>query len=72
MMAVTVNNPGDRFDFTPAKLLFESRYQHGGQPPSYDVAADGRFVMIKPTDARVSSFNIVLNWAAAAAQPRAH
>ena len=62
-MAVAVS-AGATFDFKPARALFESRYVHVGQPPSYDVAADGRFVMIKSADPGVSPFNIVLDWAA--------
>ena len=65
MMAVAVDAVDQSFNFKPATLLFESRYIHGGQPPSYDVSADGRFVMIRAADTAVSSFNIVLNWAAA-------
>ena len=71
MMAVAID-AGDRFNFKPPTLLFQSRYQHGGQPPTYDVAADGRFVMIKPAEQSVSSFNVVLNWSALARVPAAH
>ncbi len=51
-------------DLKPA-LLFESNYVHGGQPPSYDVAADGRFLMIKSANAQAPAtpITIVLNWA---------
>jgi serine/threonine-protein kinase len=61
MMSVAVS-AGTPFNFKPATLLFESRYQHAGQPPSYDVAADGRFLMIKPAPPELSSFNVLLNW----------
>jgi Tol biopolymer transport system component len=64
MMSVTID-ARDGFTFKPAALLFESTYVHGGQPPSYDVAADGRFIMIKATNPRATAapVTIVLNWA---------
>jgi Tol biopolymer transport system component len=61
LMVVPVNLSGG-FNFKPATTLFESRYLHTSQPPTYDVAADGRFVMIKPADAAVAPFNVVVNW----------
>ena len=64
MMSVAVS-AGAPFNFKPATLLFESRYQHAGQPPTYDVAADGRFLMIKPANPQLSSFNVLLNWSPA-------
>jgi serine/threonine-protein kinase len=62
LMAVAVSAAAS-FDFKPATPLFESRYLHAGQPPTYDVAADGRFVMIKLAESGVSPFHIVINWA---------
>lgn len=38
-----------RFNFSPPALLFEYRYPRSSQPPSYDVAGDGRFLLLKPT-----------------------
>ena len=65
LMMVGVNTSGG-FDFTAATPLFaESRFVHIGQPPTYDVAGDGRFVMIMSADAATAPFNVVLNWAAA-------
>lgn len=34
--------------------LFKSRFPQGGQPPSYDVAPDGRFVFVRGTEGQVS------------------
>ena len=53
------------FSFKPAEPLFDGPYLRGGQPPSYDVAPDGRFVRIKATNPRasVTPVTIVLNWA---------
>ena len=61
MMSVAVS-AGSEFNFKPATMLFESHYQHGGQPPTYDVAADGRFVMTKPANPTLYSFTVLLNW----------
>ncbi len=47
MMAVAVDAASD-FNFKPAIRLFETSHRRSNQPPSYDVAADGRFVMLKP------------------------
>ena len=64
-MAVVVESSRAGFDFKPAVLLFESTYVRGGQPPSYDVPPDGRFVMIRSANASSASspMTIVLNWA---------
>ncbi|HET9359226.1 MAG TPA: protein kinase, partial [Vicinamibacterales bacterium] len=56
-------NAGSTFDFKPATTLFEAVYTLNGQPPSYDVAADGRFLMIKPLgEPTASTMVVVLNW----------
>ena len=64
MMRVTVNTePTFRFD-TP-EFLFESPYLLMDQPPSYDVAPDGRFLMIKPNEGEPDSalrITVVQNW----------
>jgi serine/threonine-protein kinase len=63
VMAVAVST-GSTFGFKPPTWLFDSRYRIFGQPWSYDVAADGRFLMIKQTtEARTSpQVVVVLNW----------
>jgi serine/threonine-protein kinase len=63
IMAVVIKADAE-LNFDPPKPLFESRYVHAGQPPTYDVAADGRFVMIKASETAAAPFNILLNWAA--------
>ena len=62
-MAVAVST-GSTFGFKPPIGLFDSRYRIFGQPWSYDVAADGRFLMIRPTTAAQTSPQVVvvLNW----------
>jgi serine/threonine-protein kinase len=67
VMAVAVGT-GETFTFKPPVRLFEHHYRTAGQgqPPTYDVAADGRFLMIKPDDSRSrvpSQIVVVLNWA---------
>jgi serine/threonine-protein kinase len=65
VMAVPVN-PGSTFTFKPPTVLFESRYLRSTQPPSYDVAEDGRFLMIRPTPSQgrtSAQVVVVLNWA---------
>jgi serine/threonine-protein kinase len=63
VMAVAVST-GSTFRFKPPTLLFDSRYRIFGQPWSYDVAADGRFLMVKPTTETHASPQVVvvLNW----------
>ena len=64
MMAVSVVGPP--FDFTRPVVLFTSVYLHpAGSPLSYDVAADGRFIMLKRVDTRTgpTPIHVVLNWA---------
>jgi serine/threonine-protein kinase len=47
------------------KLLFEGGFiaWEPNTPRSFDVAADGRFLMIEPTVTNAQRFNVVLNWA---------
>jgi serine/threonine-protein kinase len=57
---------GSTFKFKAPVFLFETRYHISGQPPSYDVSADGRFLMLKlaATDSRSTpQVVVVLNWA---------
>jgi Tol biopolymer transport system component len=63
MMAVSLDLRAG-LSFLPAKQLFELDYTITAQPPSYDVAADGRFLMIKPADGQPQAAPIVvsLNW----------
>jgi eukaryotic-like serine/threonine-protein kinase len=61
VMAVAVD-AGREFNFKPPTKLFESAYQYGQQPPNYDVAADGRFVMIKSDTQGGTAVSVILNW----------
>jgi serine/threonine-protein kinase len=59
MMVVAVQ-PGPAFSFSPAARLFDNAYTQTSQPPTYDVAADGRFLMIKGAGPQVTAPPIVL------------
>ena len=59
MMAVAIDTAAT-FDFEPPNRLFESHLRQFGQPPSYDVAPDGRFVTI--TSAADPPISVILNW----------
>jgi eukaryotic-like serine/threonine-protein kinase len=61
MMGVAVR-PGPTFDFKAAVRLFDSRYEHVAHPPTYDVGADGRFLMIKSERIDRPAINVVVNW----------
>jgi len=66
MMVVGVK-PGTTFNFTPPRLLFELPFPTTSVFPnlSYDVAADGKFVMVRPAPppASPTPITVVLNWA---------
>jgi len=63
LMAVAVDGRTS-FEFSPPKLLFETTNALTGQPPSYDVGADGRFLMIRPEGKQGAAppIVVVLNW----------
>jgi serine/threonine-protein kinase len=64
MMAVSVSTEGE-LSFEPPMQLFVATTQRiltGSQVSSYDVARDGRFLMIEPLDATGASIVVVQNW----------
>ena len=62
LMSTTIT-PGDEFRFSPPVQLFVSKYNHNLQVPTYDIAPDGRFVMLKPrADASATTLNVIVNW----------
>jgi len=52
------------FDFKPAVQLFEGSFLRTSQAPSYSLAPDGRFLMMRPVDAAPAPITVVLNWTA--------
>ena len=62
MMAVRIDT-GPELRFEPPQLLFEAPYVHSNIP-SYDVTADGRFLMIERVEDPLEStqINVVTNW----------
>jgi len=64
MMVVGIQ-AGAAFRYDPPARLFEGAYMRGGQPPTYDVSPDGRFVMLKTTAAEEPGnqpLGVVVNW----------
>jgi Tol biopolymer transport system component len=61
LMSVAVE-AGAAFNFKPPTRLFESPYLRSQQPPSFDVANDGRFVMIKLDTQSSGAVSVILNW----------
>jgi hypothetical protein len=66
MMAVSITAEQDLSLVTP-EALFEGNYQPGyiaqGINTNYDIAPDGRFVMIRPEETSApTQLNVVLNW----------
>ena len=59
MSVPVVTSPS--FDFEPAEELFDaSPYIGGGR--SYDIARDGRFLMVKEGEERPASAIVIQNW----------
>jgi hypothetical protein len=50
--------------FEAPRVLFEGGFVpwEPNTPRTYDVAADGRFLMIEPSTTNSQRFNVVLNW----------
>ena len=67
LMAVPVGD-GSEFQNSPPIPLFEDRSARGIGPPgtgatsTYDVAPDGRFLMVEQAEGDSTSFVVVLNW----------
>jgi serine/threonine-protein kinase len=61
MMSVAVH-PGTPFRFDTPRALFDDTYMNDVGGRSYDVAPDGRFLMIKDDAGSVDQIEIVVNW----------
>jgi hypothetical protein len=66
LMAVSVE-AGPDFRFSPPVALFStSEFLFSSQPPSYDVASDGRLLMLMPKGRAkpgTRPLTVILNWA---------
>src|SRR5262249_46348728 len=60
MMAVAVSS-GSPAPFSKPAMLFERQYLRSRTTPVYDVAADGRFLMIR-NEPGTGRLNLVVNW----------
>ena len=56
----------------PVRLFDISSYGRSPQAPSYDVAADGRFLMVKPDLASAPRIVVVVNWASRLRRSASH
>jgi serine/threonine-protein kinase len=65
MMAVEVTPSGDALQLSAPRQLFERTYAYGAgiTLPNYDVARDGRFIMVRD-EASAARLRVVLNWRA--------
>jgi Tol biopolymer transport system component len=62
LMSTTITPAAD-FRFSTPVQLFVTRYNHSLQVPTYDVAPDGRFIMLKArADASATTLNVIVNW----------
>jgi hypothetical protein len=66
MMAISVERKGEALQIGAPATLFEGRFAIAQGTPRdtwYDVASDGRFLMIKPTDAQTTNAMVMIqNW----------
>ena len=63
MMAVSVTTDGEEFEFGPATFLFDARPQRQTtQPPYYDVAPDGRFILVRRPEGGQASIRVIQDW----------
>ena len=61
MMAAAIDT-ANGFNFKPAVRLFETSHARGVQPPSYDVTADGRFILLMPQTTAAEPITVIFNW----------
>ena len=62
-MMMAAVDAGPQLTFTPPVGLFRAPFIQGGQPPTYDVAPDGRFLIVRPTaDQGATNLVVAINW----------
>jgi serine/threonine-protein kinase len=55
--------PGPELAFEPPVALFRTRFTRSTQPPSYDVARDGRFLFVRTTESQPPvNLVVTINW----------
>ena len=63
MMAASVTDGGAGPVYGEPRVLFQGHYDRHWIEPNHDVAADGRFLMVKtPPERAPRQINVVLNW----------
>jgi serine/threonine-protein kinase len=62
ILSVSVTTSGSEFSFKAPVELFATPAPSGiSQPPTYDVAADGRFIMFTPDEGKAPPMTVILN-----------
>jgi len=65
MMRVAVPAPGETVSWPPPEVLFSGNYAYDDSgDQSYDVAPDGRFLMMRPLESGGVTLHVVLGWMA--------
>jgi Tol biopolymer transport system component len=63
VLAVTVSAQGARIDRSTPRLLFSGAFAlDGSGDQSYDLAPDGRFMMLRPVAGSRATVQVALNW----------
>ena len=62
MMAVPVSTSGSTFRHQRPQPLFEADFAFGDIGRNYDVAADGRFLMLENAEDEPARMVVVQNW----------
>jgi Tol biopolymer transport system component len=64
LMSVRVDpGTGARFDYKAPVVLLEKSFMRAGQPPTFDVAADGRLLMLERMPAGPAApIEVIVNW----------
>ena len=59
----TAIHAGPELAFEPSVALFRTRFSRSGQPPSYDVAPDGRFLFVRAVEGQAPiNLVVAINW----------
>jgi hypothetical protein len=62
-MMRTAIKPGPELAFESPAVLFRTRFTRPGQPPSYDIAPDGRFLFVRTVEGQAPiNLVVAINW----------